>query len=527
MNYVSIIGLCLGFTLIFGCQGETTFDPPNIILILADDLGYGDVETYNPESKIPTPHLNGLAREGIHFTNAHAPAAVCTPTRYSILTGRYPWRSRLKSGVLWIWDGPLIERERLTLGAMLQQKGYHTACIGKWHLGWVWPTLDGEAPTLQNEGGNVDYSREIEEGPITYGFDHYFGDDVPSFPPHAFIENDRLVVKPSVWHEGKPGAPGAMAPGWTYEALLPALTKRAVDYLEDRAEDPADSPFFLFFSLSAPHTPIAPDQPFLGKSGAGRYGDFVHQVDHSVGLLLQKLEELGISENTLVIFTSDNGSVPFDGENYVGTFGSIYQYGHRPNGDLRGVKSDIWEGGHRVPFIARWPGQIPGGTVSNRLISLTDLMATFAALAEFTLPEQSAEDSQDILPSLLGKHEADVGEDRVFQSGKGILALHQGPWKLIMSSGSGGSWSQPKGELPYRDTLEGKVIWRNVQLYHLEKDPGEAENLADLYPESVEEMANRLKEIILEDIQGGIPEDSAGMSVLWEQVAWIKQTGNH
>jgi arylsulfatase A-like enzyme len=410
---------------------------------------------------------------------------------------------------------------------MLQQKSYHTAIIGKWHLGWEWPTVDGESPTLKNGVRNVDYSRKIGRGPLAHGFNYYFGDDVPGFPPHAFIENDQMVVEPTDWHDGRPGARGPKAPGWTYEALLPTLTQRAIVYLEERAGDPAQPPFFLYFSLSAPHVPIAPEQPFLGMSQAGRYGDFVHQVDHSVGQLLQKLEELGISENTLVIFASDNGAVPLDGEDYEGSFGSLYKYGHKPNGDLRGVKSDIWEGGHRVPFMARWPGRIPAGLSSSRLVSLTDLMATFASVSGYTLPDNSAEDSHDILPLLFGNEGADGIDERVFQSGNGILALQRGPWKLIMSSGSGGSRSEPKGELPYRGRVEGKVIWKNVQLYHLEKDPGEKENLADLYPERVEEMAVALKEIILEGIREDAPENSAGLPKLWKQVDWIRYFGDH
>lgn len=265
------------------------------------------------------------------FTQAHAPSAVCTPTRYSILTGNYSWRSTKKSGVAWLWDPPLIHKEDYTLGEMLQSKGYHTACIGKWHLGWHWPTKEGHLP--QADGRNIDYEQAITGGPIELGFNYYFGDYVPSFPPHAFIENDKVTVLPTGWWEaGKVGAPGAMVPDWRNENLLPKISEKAIKYLADRTINHPKDPFFLFFSLSAPHTPIAPSKLFLGSSGVDNYGDFVVEIDHYIGALLDTLDQLGISDQTLVIFTSDNGPTNMDGNNYVGEIGSVLTHGHNSAG---------------------------------------------------------------------------------------------------------------------------------------------------------------------------------------------------
>lgn len=249
--------------------------PPNIIFIMVDDLGYGDVQSLNSTSKIPTPNIDRLASEGILFTNAHAPASVCTPTRYSFLTGRYSWRSEMKKGVLWVWDGPLIDKETLTIGQMLQSQGYSTACIGKWHLGIDWPTKDGLPATVQNQGRNVDYDKPIKNGPIDRGFDYYFGQEVPSFPPHAFIENDKVVTKPTEWLQpGISDIRGAMAPGWRYEDLMYSTTDNSIEYIKSQTINKPQSPFFLYFAMSAAHTPIAPHENFQGKTEVGRYGDY-------------------------------------------------------------------------------------------------------------------------------------------------------------------------------------------------------------------------------------------------------------
>jgi arylsulfatase A-like enzyme len=512
--------------LFLSCTSMEEDRPPNIIYILADDLGYGDVECFNPGSKIPTPFLNEMAVRGISFTAAHAPASVCTPTRYSFLTGRYPWRSAMKSGVSWIWDPPILEPERLTIAEMLKDHGYHTACIGKWHLGWDWPTSDGKPASVQNDGSTVDYTRRILNGPMAHGFDYYFGDDVPGFPPHAFIENDRLTELPSDFHESPPGASGAMSPDWTYEALLPTLTKKAVHYILDRIKEHADKPFFLYLSLNAPHTPIAPADEFLGSSYAGKYGDFVVQLDRTVGEILETVSKLGIEEQTLILFTSDNGPTTQDGEAYQGRLGSIYEYDHDPAGGLRGIKSDAWEGGHRVPFIATWKDHIPEGIVTDKLLSHTDMMATFAALAGIKLPDNTAEDSHNLLRSLLGQNNATARKVLISQSGNGILSIQKGEWKLIMSSGSGGSLGSPAGEPAIYLADEGEGKLKNVQLYNLEKDLAESENLAEEMPDRVNELASLLARHILDGRSTPGKPDVLDTSDLWEEVGWLLSMDN-
>ena len=483
------------------CAESVSSERPNIVFILADDMGYGDLACQNPESKIPTPHLDRLAQEGIRFTDAHSPSAVCSPTRYGILTGRYCWRSRLQASVLWPWDEPLIEEDRLTVGKLLQENGYDTACIGKWHLGWNWPTVDGSrindtlpVGKFDNDlrgpfGGKVDFTKPIGGGPIARGFDYYFGDDVPNFPPYCFIENDRTLGIPC---KEKPkemfGSPGPMLEGWDLVKVMPALTQKAVDYI--RATPGAapfnktkDFPFFLYFSLTAPHTPIAPAEEFKGKSEAGAYGDFVNEVDWSVGQVIKALEETGQSERTLVLFTSDNGSPCRDGTNMNGEVNSVRRFGHNPSSIYRGIKTDIWEGGHRVPFLAKWPGHTPTGTLSHETICHVDFMATCAAILGKDLPDGAAEDSYNILPALLGEEvEEPLREATVHHSIEGMFAIRQGEWKLVLGQGSGG-WKvgeKQEDEAP-------------MQLYDMESDPSETKNLYGDHPEVVARLKDLLE----------------------------------
>ncbi|MBI3986717.1 MAG: arylsulfatase [Lentisphaerae bacterium] len=405
---------------------------PNIVYILADDMGYGDMGCNNPGSKIPTPNLDRLAGQGMRFTDAHAPSSVCTPSRYSILTGRYCWRTGLKAGVLWPWDPPLIEPGRLTVAGLLRRNGYRTACIGKWHLGWTWATRNGEPANQgvepgvydvarrQELGKNIDFTKPMRGGPVDCGFETYFGEDVPNFPPYAWFEQDRLRDQPT---EEKParlfGLPGAMAPGWKLDAVMPELTRRAVRAIEDSGNDP----FFLYFALTAPHTPIVPTVEFQGRSGAGPYGDYVCEVDGCVGEVMAALERRGIADRTLLVFTSDNGP-----ENTA--YQRIREYGHASMAQLRGLKRDTWEGGHRVPFIARWPGVTPSGGTCDRLASLADLMATSAALLGTALPDGAGEDSVSLLPLLQGKDEP-VRSFTVHHSCSGRFAIRQRDWVLI------------------------------------------------------------------------------------------------
>ncbi len=469
---------------------------PNIIIILADDLGYGDPGCYNDESKIPTPNLDRLAGEGVRFTDAHTPSSVCSPTRYGILTGRYCWRTALKSSVLWPWDAPLIEADRLTLPAMLGKRGYHAACVGKWHLGWDWPTKDGarindtlrigqyDAKRRPEFGRGISFTERIKGGPTSRGFDYYFGDDVPNFPPYCFIENDRVVQQPTIDKPGSMfGHDGPMRPGWELDEVMGKLTERAVGYVQDRAKE-KDRPFFLFFTLTAPHTPIAPEERFVGKSAAGLYGDYVHQVDWTAGQIVKVLADTGLAEDTLLIFTSDNGSPHRNGRNMSGPTGSVpKEFGHDPSRPWRGMKGDIWEGGHRVPFIARWPGEIKGGRVCDELICLSDLMATCASIAGEQLPANCGEDSFDILGALLGrKGDKPIREAIVHHSGNGIFAIRQGNWKLIFGKGSGGfTRYRPPADAPAG------------QLYNLFDDPGEQHNVYEDRPEIVKRLGDLLK----------------------------------
>ncbi|MDR3403040.1 MAG: arylsulfatase [Chthoniobacter sp.] len=452
---------------------------PNIVFILADDLGYGDLGCYNKASKIPTPNLDRLAGEGTRFTDAHAPNSVCTPTRYAILTGRYSWRSRLQRGVLGPWDKPLIAPDRLTVASLLRQNGYSTACIGKWHLGWNWPTTDGQpASSRTNRLSNVDFTKPVADGPITRGFDYYFGVDLPNYPPYCFIENEHTVGIPSEPDSGVKdlfNRPGPMVPGWKLVNILPEVTRRAVQWIEDSAK--TGKPFFLYLPLTSPHYPIVPAPEFQGKSQAGDYGDYVFQTDWTVGRVLDALQRAGVAENTLVIFTSDNG--PEVVEIKPGAYDRIRQYQHYSMGELRGVKRDAWEGGHRVPFLARWPGRIAAGAVSDETMCHVDFMATAAAMVGAKLPDNAAEDSINVLPVLLGeKRTGAAREATVLHSGNGKFALRRGDWVLIdaATGDDNGKMGEPQW-------------WKDERGYTKDDQPGELFNVHDDLPQRRNQFA--------------------------------------
>ncbi|MBI3839610.1 MAG: arylsulfatase [Planctomycetia bacterium] len=444
---------------------------PNIVLILADDLGYGDLACYNDRSKIPTPRLDRLAREGMRFSDAHTPCSVCSPTRYGLLTGRYAWRSRLKSGVLNGYSPALIEPGRVTLASLVKEQGYRTACVGKWHLGLGTDEL-------------ADYGKPLTPGPNSVGFDESFV--LPAsldMPPYVFVENERVTVAPSetiaasqmrrnggngFWREG------AIAPGFKHVDTLPTLADRAIRFVRGQNRD---KPFFLYFPLTAPHTPWMPTDEFRGRSGVGYYGDFVAQVDATVGKLLDALEQQQLADNTLVIFTSDNGAhwLPSD----------IEKWDHRANGSWRGQKADLWEGGHRVPFIVRWPGKVAPQSQSDELICLTDVMATLAAILGQKLSDAAGEDSLDFLPVLLGQKSAQpVREALVHHSADGTFAIRQGVWKLATKLGSHG-FSEPKNIEPQPGGPTG-------QLYQLSDDPTESRNRWLEQPEIVQRLTQLL-----------------------------------
>jgi len=470
---------------IFGISALHAADArqPNIVYILADDLGYGDVHCLNPQGRIATPNLDRLAAAGMFFTDAHSSSAVCTPTRYGILTGRYNWRSRLKKGVLGGFSRPLIEPGRLTVPGFLKQHGYATAGLGKWHLGLDWPLKDGGFAAGDKDAPRVDYGRPIQHGPNSFGFDYYFGISASlDMAPFTFVENDHVTAVPTV--EKKWIRKGPAAADFEAIDVLPALTRKAADYINQRAPEARQgSPFFLYLALTAPHTPIVPVAEWQGKSGLNKYGDFVMQTDQTVGRVLDALDKNGLVENTLVIFTSDNGCSP------SANFPQLLAKGHNPSYHFRGYKADIFDGGHRIPFMARWPGRIKPGTSSDQIICLSDLFATCAEILGATLPENAAEDSVSILPALESRAKAPLREAIVHHSINGSFAIRQGKWKLELCPGSGG-WSDPKPGSPAAKALPP------VQLYDLSQDIGERKNLEAEHPDVVARLRKLLQKYV-------------------------------
>jgi len=467
-----------------GCSGMTwaSDQRPNIILILADDMGYGDVQAYNHKSRIPTPHLNRLAREGVMFTDAHSGSAVCTPTRYGLVTGRYCWRTRLTRGVLNGYSGHLIDPERLTVADLLKRAGYYTACVGKWHLGMDLPFRDKSKK-------DIDYSRPVKNSPNVNGFDYFYGVTASlDFPPYVYIENDRFVEEGSQVYPGSSFPhylrKGPKAPGLAFDRALDHLCAQAIKQIKSQS-----GPFFLYFPLTAPHKPCWPARRFQGKSGIGLYGDFVMQVDDVIGQIQAALAEAGKARNTLTVFTSDNGSYmyrwPEDKADHKqdSTVQAYHPTVHTANAHWRGTKADVWEGGHRVPFIVHWPGQAQAGTRSSKAICLTDFMATFAEITGQTLPENSAEDSFSFLLSVLGKPAARRAPV-INHSASGLFALREGPWKMVFGNGSGGR-QQPKG----------KPFAKPYQLFNLDADPSETRNVIDQHPDRAASLEKRLQHI--------------------------------
>ena len=462
--------------------GLSAAGKPNIVLILADDMGMDSVAAFNDKCGLRTPHLDRLAAEGMSFMDAHSNSAVCSPTRYGVLTGRYSWRSRLKRGIVGKWERPLIEKERLTLAEMLREEGYATACIGKWHLGWRWPARGGGQTSQEKE---VDFDARVEGGPIDHGFDYYFGDDVPNWPPYAWRENDRVLGK--ITTTMKQGAMigvsrGPAVAGWRFDAVLPRLAEKCAEHIKKRSRD--ERPFFLYFAMTSPHTPIAPSPGFRGKSGVSDYADFLVETDWAVGEVLRALDETGEADNTLVLFTADNGTSP------KADFERLEAGGVHLREHWRGWKADVFEGGHRVPFIVRWPGVVKPSSLSEEVISLVDIMATLADVAGHRLPSDAAEDSRSLLPILLGKeHPEPLHEAVICHSSSGHFAVRRGKWKLLLCRGSGG-WSPPREADARQRGLPP------VQLYDLGADPKETTNLRSAHPEKVEELTAILRRFV-------------------------------
>lgn len=452
---------------------------PNVILVLADDLGIGDISPTNPQCKIATPNLQLLADEGITFHDAHTPSAVCTPTRYGLLTGRYNWRSRLARGVLSGTSNHLIPAERPTIANMLQDAGYHTAMIGKWHLGWDWSKTDGE----------IDFAKPVFNGPDINGFDQYYAHcGSLDMPPYVWVDTGRATAIPSreqgVTAKQDPYGwyrKGPIAPDFVIDEVLPHLFNKAITHVKSRAV-PAESsqPFFLYLALPAPHTPIVPLAPFQDASGLNPYADFVMQVDHHVGELMAAVREAGLDEDTLVIFTSDNGCSP------QANFEVLSQQGHDPSRGFRGHKADIYEGGHRVPMIARWPEHIAAGMNTDALVCLTDVYPTLEAIAGGSPKPRGGEDGFDLTPVFAGG-EASARDTLISHSIDGAFAIRQGSWKLCLCGGSGG-WSAPREADAKQQNLP------SVQLFNLDADPGEETNLVDEHPEKVSELMELLED---------------------------------
>jgi arylsulfatase A len=496
----------------FSCSEKSEINKlPNIVFILADDMGYGDVSACNENSKIKTPFIDQLAEEGVMFTDAHTSSSVCTPTRYGILTGRYNWRSSLKSGVVSGYSRSLIKQERTTIAEFLKGNGYKTAYIGKWHLGWDWNITEEDDKYRDNLNARpkLDFSKPVKNGPATHGFDYSYGFcGSLDMPPYVWVENDMPTMVPtkatvntgdqSWWREG------LTSDDFEHEQVLPEIARKTVGFIEENAGD--DQPFFIYMPLPAPHTPILPTEPFQGKSGLENpYGDFVIMVDWVVGQVMKALEEKGIAENTLLVFTTDNGCSP------QADFEQLAAKGHYPSYIFRGHKADIYEGGHRLPFVVRWPAKVSHGK-SEQLVCTTDLFATFAEITGKEIPDNVAEDSFSFLPALEGK--SGSRKSIVHHSINGSFAYRKGDWKAIFCPGSGG-WSAP------RPNSEGIENLPPVQLYNLKTDSAEQNNLQAENEILVEQYRSELAKIITDGRSTpGEPQKNDG-EYPWPQIESI------
>jgi arylsulfatase A len=452
---------------------------PNVILVMADDLGIGDVSPTNPDCQIKTPRLQEMANQGLTFLDAHTPSSVCTPTRYGLLTGRYNWRSRLARGVLSGTSSHLIPADRPTLGHLMHKADYHTAMIGKWHLGWDWPKTDGK----------IDFTKPVTDGPDINGFDQYYGHcGSLDMPPYVWVDTGHITAQPDrvegvTKKESRYGwyRKGPIAADFKIPEVLPHLFDKSIEYVNARAKSAREGkPFFLYLALPAPHTPIVPVPPFKGASGLNPYADFVMQTDHLMGQLLDAVKEAGLDDNTLVIFTSDNGCSP------EANFDLLKSKGHNPSGKYRGHKADIYEGGHRVPLIVRWPGKVEGGRQTEALACLTDVYATFEAITDQDKQPLGGEDGYSLLPVFEGAATS-ARDTLISHSIGGSFAIRQGPWKLCLSSGSGG-WSAPREDAAKKQGLPA------MQLFNLADDPAEKKNLVQDEPEKVETLLRLLNE---------------------------------
>lgn len=522
-------GLVSGAAPAPGSAGLGAAGKPNIIFILADDMGYGDVKSLNPQGKIPTPYIDTLAAQGMAFTQAHSTSAVCTPSRYSILTGRYSWRSTMKQSVLGGFSPPLIEANRLTVAEYLRRNGYATTIIGKWHLGLDWvrrPESNAKAtPKARGAGANpgrdVDFTKPFARGPLTLGFEEFFGISASlDMPPYVYLEGDRMQSAPSgertfpwvgVAPAGEQTRLGPAAEGFEVVNVLPDFTRRAVEVIgRQAAAARSGKPFFLYLPLASPHTPLAPAKEWRGKSGLNDYADFVMQTDAAVGKILAALDQHGLAQNTLIIFTSDNGCSP------EANFQFLNGHGHDPNARRRGYKADIFDGGTHVPFLVRWPARVLRGRSTDALVSLGDFMATCADIVGVPLPETAGEDSVSFLPVLLGKSGVGPRQTLVTHSANGSFAIRQGRWKLALCADSGG-WSFPR---PGQNPTTGAP---RFQLYNLYTDPAEVNNVVAENPDVVRRLGVDLRDIVNQGRSTPGPVQKNATVTRWPQIEMLDE----
>lgn len=486
-------------------------DKPNIIYILADDMGYGDISALNEQCGFITPNLDEMAENGVCFTDAHATSAVCTPSRYGILTGRYNWRSRLKSYVMGGYSEPLIEEGRRTIADMLKADGYTTCMIGKWHLGMSFKKEEGfvEAPDF-DACDHVDYSGKIENSPVKNGFDYFYGiSGSLDMPPYIYIENDHFTALPDHVAKGTGKGfyrEGPAAPGFVHENVLDELTDKVLKQIDSYD---GKQPFFIYFPMPAPHTPILPAKQFQGKSGTNAYGDFVLHCDDVAGRINRKLKEKGLFRNTIVVYTSDNGCSP------MADYSELLEKGHNPSYVFRGTKADIYEGGHRVPLLVQWPEKVPAGKICDRLVCLSDIMATMADCLGIELAEEDGVDSVSNLPLWLNPEGPEVREDVVHQSIDGSLSIRRGRFKLEMCPGSGG-WSDPK---PGEEAADAP----DFQLYDLQADIRETNNVIESFPEVAKELRGILKQYVLKGRSTKGPVQRNNGEAVWDAIRWIEE----
>lgn len=501
--------LSLGSLTVLSSCAQQVQEPkkPNIVFIFADDMGYGDVSALNENSKIQTTNIDRIAREGVVFTDAHSSSSVSTPSRYGLLTGRYNWRSDLKSGVLMGYNKALIAPDRRTIASVLSDQGYQTACIGKWHLGWDWNNIEAGADS-------VDFSKPITNGPTTRGFDYFYGIIASlDMAPYVYVENDMPTALPDrvTVNDGmKYWRKGPTASDFDHEQTLPNLMNRAVNYIHDKAKE--DKPFYLYLPLPAPHTPILPIKKYKGKSGLNPYGDFILMIDDMIGDVMKALKDAGVDDNTILVFSTDNGCSP------QAKFDELQEKGHYPSYIYRGHKADLFDGGHRIPCVVRWPAQIKPHVV-DQTVCLTDFFATFAAVADYQVKDTEGEDSYNILPLLLNEKEVKtIREATVHHSINGEFTIRKGEWKLLLSPSSGG-WSFP------RLGTDDEVIKTLplVQLYNMKTDPGETKNVYAEHPEIVKELRNLMVKYVKEGRSTpGTPQKNDGPEI-WKQLSWMEE----